>query len=791
MSNNALSNVLPFGERFTPRGADPSADAAKLLPACRDRLVHAIATAFAERLSGAGADLLVMADRATSMEHQQLYFVAMDLLAKRGQELLQQFRSAYVAQFDAGVTALRQGRDLDSLPELGELELIDTDAYERDLAIRKLSARAACNCSQQLTALERRLAALLRLQRIGQEDNPLFPQALFTSMLQACREMDLGEQLPLVLLSQFERQTAAELPKIYNELNRFLSDNAVLPAIPVGLLGPSAGGAAYEVLQDSARPSVRDPGSQVAASGAGAPMPAGGGPQGGIPGGDDVFGQIARALGAVSARGPASAPAPAYGPAQGHPGVPASLGVAQLVEALSSVQRGLVDTRQLPGLGSVQIDPAGSQVLQQLRATPMVSWSHPVDALTIDIVAMLFDVIFNDPDLPAVLRAEIARLQIPVLKVALMDKGFFSNKRHPARRLLDAIAVSGIGRSEKDERRLVAEIKSIVDEVVEGFETDIGIFAVQLERLERFLQQEEEHAKSVATEVVGRLERRDREALAHTRVRPEVERRVNRRRVPNLVADFLNRHWRLVMVRIFLDSGDTGQEWEDAVRAMDDLLWSVEPKQAAEDRRRFLGALPDLLKRLRAGLQAVDMEDAWDPFFSQLIRLHVGAIQREAVSDLPRFEPVSHSSSSSHSSSTTDTTVGRDSGSQDLSPGSAAPTSDDVTAPGPAAVGEAEVSGDPYLRLAQSLEVGAWVELESQRGTRKTLRLNWVSEFRGVYLFTNRQGENALTLAASSLADHLRKGTARVLSHDRLTDRAVAQLLERAKYDAVAQPAGA
>ncbi len=787
MSNNALSNVLPFGERFVPRDGGPSADAAKLLSACRDRLVHAIATAFAEKLSGAGADLLVMADRATSMEHQQLYFVAMDLLAKRGQELLQQFRGAFVAQFDSGAEALRGGRDAGRLPELGELELIDTDDYERDLAIRKLSARAACNCSQQLTALERRLAALLRLPRIAQEDNPLFPQALFTAMLQACAEMDLGEQLPLVLLSQFERQTAPELPKIYNELNRFLAENDVLPAIPVGRLGPSAGDATYDVLQDSVRPSVRDTGPLSTPAGGGQSMQPGGGHPGGLPGADDVFGQIARALTSVSATAHAPSFAPNYGPPQGPSGAPASLGVAQLVEALSSVQRGLVDTRQLPGLGSVRIDPAGSQVLQQLRATPMVSWSHPVDALTIDIVAMLFDVIFNDPDLPAVLRAEIARLQIPVLKVALMDKGFFSNKRHPARRLLDAIASAGIGRSEKDERRLVAEIKSIVDEVVEGFDTDIGIFAAQLERLEQFLQQEEQHAKSVATEVVDRLERRDREALAHTRVRPEVERRVNRRRIPNLVADFLNRHWRLVMVRIFLDSGDTGQEWEDAVRAMDDLLWSVEPKQAAEDRRRFLGALPDLLKRLRAGLQAVDMEDAWDPFFSQLIRLHVGAIQKEAVSDLQRHEP--SSSSSSGSSTVSDSAIRRGGALQDLPSGSAAPTSDEMPAEEPVSGGDAAESGDPYLRLAQSLEVGAWVELESQRGTRKTLRLNWVSEFRGVYLFTNRQGENALTLATSSLADHLRKGTARVLSHDRLTDRAVAQLLERARYDAAAQPA--
>jgi hypothetical protein len=81
------------------------------------------------------------------------------------------------------------------------------------------------------------------------------------------------------------------------------------------------------------------------------------------------------------------------------------------------------------------------------------------------------------------------------------------------------------------------------------------------------------------------------------------------------------------------------------------------------------------------------------------------------------------------------------------------------------------------VTLARSLNVGAWVEFQNFRGTRKTLRLGWVSKYRGVYLFTNRQGDNALTLATTSLAAHLRKGTARVLSQDPLTDRAVAQIL--------------
>jgi hypothetical protein len=459
------------------------------------------------------------------------------------------------------------------------------------------------------------------------------------------------------------------------------------------------------------------------------------------------------------------------------------LGVTQLIQALTSLQRGRADTRDLPGLGSIQIDPAGGQVLRQLRSTPMASWSHPTDALTIDIVALLFDAIFKDADLSAALRAEIAKLQIPVLKVALMDKTFFSNARDPARRLLDGIAGAGIGRDPSEEGRIADKVRAIVDEVVAGFDTDLDIFDRQVKALEDFLQEEESRARSRTSEMVVELEERDRQELARTRVEEEIANRLRQRTVPTLVADFLNRHWSLVLLQAYLQSGEQGEPWGQAVTTMEDLVWSVGPKRRADDRGRLLTTLPGLLKRLRAGLEAAGANDAWDPFFAQLIRLHVAALRNEIQNPAPQAAPSEPREAQRPSAPTTanlrdfrtlaqiDAAAGSPSRSQET-PGAAASP---IPHPLP------NTAADRHLQLAQSLNVGAWVELESDRGTRKTLRLSWVSELRGVYLFTNRQGENALTLAATSLADHLRKGTARVLSQDRITDRAVAQLLGNAE----------
>ncbi|EGV18072.1 DUF1631 domain-containing protein [Thiocapsa marina] len=785
MADTIASSPPPPEMPDVVAGLTPT-DAAALLTGCRDRLAHGLATVFAQHLGGASEDFLGMADRATSLEQQQLYFSAMDFLDNRGQQLLQQFRSAYVACFDASVAALQSKESATVMHETDELRLVDTDDFERDLAIGKLSARAACNCSQQLTGLDRRLAALLHVPRISQDDNPLYPRTVFSAMLQALNDLDVREQLALILLHEFERQTSVELPGVYADLNRFLVQSGVLPTIPLagplsaprseppdqpgGGVGGMSGWAGFEPSEDSGllaqeEQGVADQGGRNETRMDSERLPR--------LANDDVFGQLARAIQTAS-RGRIARTQPAPGAAKGGPKpggqeTPA-FGLTQLIDALNALQRGFTDFRQIPGLKSANIDPRRGDVLQQIRAAPMMMWSRPLDAMTIDIVARLFDAIFNDPELSATVRAELAKLQIPVLKVALVDKSFFSDRRHPARRLLDVVASSGIGRNEKDEPRLVDKVREIVDAVVDGFDADLNVFAVQTYKLEEFLREEEEHAQSKSQRVFDQLEQRDRQEIAASRVGEELATRTTDSVLPVLVASFFDRFWRRVLVDVFVRFGDSGEPWREALATMDDLIWSVKPKDTAQERSRLLTALPDLLKRLRRGLETVHLEEAWDPFFDRLIRLHMGALHKEPPPE-QTSDPMFNQDAFATSAPELLQTAGAASApefAEDMAQGEdSTPTSDETGPP------------DQYLLLARSLEVGDWVEFQSFRGTRKTLRLGWVSKYRGVYLFTNRQGDNALTLATTSLAGHLRKGTARVLSQDPLTDRAVAQVLEQ------------
>ena len=70
-------------------------------------------------------------------------------------------------------------------------------------------------------------------------------------------------------------------------------------------------------------------------------------------------------------------------------------------------------------------------VLRDLQESPLGSRATQIESMTIEMVAMLFDFVFETRDLPDGIKALLARLQMPVLKAAMLDGAFFAKKQHP------------------------------------------------------------------------------------------------------------------------------------------------------------------------------------------------------------------------------------------------------------------------------------------------------------------------------------------------------------------------
>ena len=115
------------------------------------------------------------------------------------------------------------------------------------------------------------------------------------------------------------------------------------------------------------------------------------------------------------------------------------------------------------------------------------------DEDVINLIAMLFECILDDRNLPDSLKALIGRLQIPMLKVAVLDKSFFSRSSHPARRLLNEIAKAAMGWGDCDDHErdsLYVRIEQVVQRLLNDFVDDPAIFSELLADFLAFTQEE-------------------------------------------------------------------------------------------------------------------------------------------------------------------------------------------------------------------------------------------------------------------------------------------------------------
>jgi hypothetical protein len=412
-------------------------------------------------------------------------------------------------------------------------------------------------------------------------------------------------------------------------------------------------------------------------------------------------------------------------------------------------------------------------VLRDLQESPLGQKANQLEAMTIEMVAMLFDFIFETRDLPDGIKALLARLQIPVLKVAMLDGAFFAKKTHPSRLLVNALAGAGLGWSPTmgQDDPLYRTIERIVHRVIDGFGDNLGIFDELRAELDAFLAAEEQSAEANFATTAEAINEDDRKDLAGVVAKSEIERRVESYPIPHFLADFLRRKWLGTLEGIYLREGEDSDAWSSSVATLEDLVWSVQPKKTPEDRKHLIALLPSLLKRLAAGVPAA----RWEPgeresFMANLVEAHAAAVK-------PALATVASPTAVVAEAAKAEAEAAKASGdAEKAARAEALAAAMAPAAPAPLDTGPA-VLDDEYLEIAHSMVRGMWVEFEDEDGQLSFAKLAWISPLRGNYLFTNRQGQRAVSMTADALAGLFRGNRARLVEAEPLIDRAFTSVI--------------
>ena len=741
-------NVVDLG-----RGGPARPGAAGILERIAGIGQRRLAAALEETLDTADDVLFDVADKAQQEATRQVYMAAMRDVRLQRRRLLAGFRSALEEDWQAFV----DGDDRAAGSGGGAaLELVEKDSLEEEVAIRNMAARAGRHSLQALYLLARRLEVLTGRHGLDGSEHPLHPAAVGDAFRRALDGLELLLEVKLVIYKLFERGVMNGLAALYDDLNEDLVRSGVLPD-----------------LRPEAR---RQPVSTTAA--AAAPGLAGGV----SPGAAGAPAAAAVPAAGVIAAGPACGPAGQYAdPDSGDPsGAPPDARPGERVPAgawIAAVPRG---APLMASLLDLQIrgaapDPAagyGPRALGagliELAGRSRQDAPARVDAgNAIRLVSLIFEYILDDRDLPALARGLLLRLQIPYVRLALMEPQLLEHRDHAARVLLNemARALGQAGEEEPGEVSRMAE--RICNRILHEFDTDPSIFQLALEEFRRELEHWQQRASTLEERARRTAEGRERLALARQRVDAWIEAWSRRPETPRLVVEFLDQHWRQTLLVVMHRHGEDSREWQRHVATIDGLLWSLRPKRRKAEIRRLVAILPGLLGRLRLGLDLASVHpQVIAVFFRELSRLHVqaanGGLDRDWLEQQvcrwgdPDEVPDPHAPE----------------------PVAAEPVATEIATPpppAPAAAGDTAGTGgaeSPALQRIRALEPETWMELELEgRITRG--KLSWRSPVSGTCLLVDARGARLISESQEALAARLEAGTLRILEEAPIFDRAV------------------
>lgn len=713
--NSVVVNLNQF-ERT--RRAQVSAETLSILHGCRDLLIEGATRVLTRQSEAMENTLLAMADRSPLLETRNSYYSAQGILNTRTNELLSACKDAYCQTFND----FSHNREKPAGGELFELSLLDDQDFEITLVIDKATSRLRYNCAEELVALDARIAHLLGRSNLSENDSPLGPRVLCEALLDGISRMQIEQNVRIVLLNQFDLALTTELAHIYQSINRFLIDRGILADLKVGAKGRAQG----------------TPPNSAGTAGPAAAMQ-------GQMGGDmfKLFEQLAHSGSTAGGTG----------------GAPAGLAGFSLLDSLGQLQSGAM---MLPGGARFELpllEAATIQnVLRSLQQSPVMQSASPLDAVLVDAVAMLFDVVFEDAAIPDHLKTQIARLQIPVLKAAMLDRNFFSQSNHPVRRMLDAIATLAVHLpdNEAGNARLEA-ISQVVSRVLDSFEKDITVFdsaAVELEAMGSQLEETlEEIVDASLQQDIAQIRQSERAELAPVIVHDFINRALKEQPVVDALREFLRRDWAQLLTLDYVNEGEQGAHFNSHVETMRELVWSVQPKADMDARLMLVRILPGLLKRLREGVAEIDLpQKLSDRFFATLVILHANAVRPNAQPvPLPNITPEEI---------------------EELTP---APAAAEAATSAP----ETEAPGveDEFTLRARALSKGDWVEFHYDDGTFRWARLGWASTIKNTYLFSDQDGMNSFSISQLRLADKLRRGEAVLVERKSITESAFGKLM--------------
>jgi hypothetical protein len=691
---------------------------------------------------------------------------------QRIRDLVADMRQRGAAWHQGMVAALQDALHAGASPTAGagakkpaakkNLSLVDDVTIEREITTSRLALAIMDRAGSEFNDLRARVTLLERREELDVND-ALRAHVLARIVVDAWAEAGLPDATLRDVQPVLNEELSTLTQEAYHEANSMLVENRVLAEIDLRPLIRRTRGAAVSgyagVVSEETRLMTR---SGAPPAGAAATSEAA----------DNATAVLQRLNRMIERQVPAFAETTNVGTRTVSPALSQAIGHAQ-----QGVQRRL-QASEGRDANAPTVSPALLEELQARKQALKRAAETPAERATIEIVALLFQSILTEERIPPALRVWFARLQMPVLRVAVGEPDFFATIDHPARRLIDRMGACVMGFESSAAAiagALEGEIKRVV-QVVEAYpDTGRRVFQTVLTEFERFLEnyfKSENEATKKGVSLAQQVEQRETLAIQYT---IELRKLLNEVPVQEGVRQFLFQVWADVMAITALRNGAHSDATKATRAAAVDLVWSAGAKVTREERAEVIRKLPPLLKKLRDGMESAGVSgEKRDEHIRALNESLAAAFSAKAAAIPPeRFEELRERLEALEE-------MLPDAGDVQLDETLMLDLSgDDSNAM--EVVGEGGSMPTPaMLSWAKELQVGSWYMLEYGEKTM-AVQLAWQGARRHLTLFVTTAGR-CLLFEQNRLASYLQAGLLLPAQEEALTVRATRTAL--AKIDA-------
>ncbi|MBA55426.1 MAG: hypothetical protein CMK89_13305 [Pseudomonadales bacterium] len=702
-----------------------------------------------------------LAEHAPTNNEQNQYFEAMRELRLHARDVDNQLRKELAYHFD-----LLENKRKDETPDKSDdgLTLVDKERMEVDVALTNIRNKIKTTYPELLLQFSRRLNRYLETDWINEANNPLGSDTLVNAFSCAIEKLEMPLKVRLIVLKHFERQIVNNLGPILLDADQVLAAEGIEAGDGKTTKKPTP------PLTDQAQPSPGQTAAEKAIENLLPPL------QDALRNQYETivpFEQV-QALMANFYRESLNNRLFAVKQGQNAP----ELKRQDLFGVLNRLQTAERDSLADEDPANNDHDHQDVRLLleHQLAHTVRQQGARKLnqdDDDVINLVSMIFESILDDDNIPPEVALLLGRLQIPMIKIALADKHLFSNAHHPARRLLKQMSEAAIGWEKESVLQrdlLMEEIRNVVTRILNEFDEDnLFLFSELEQSFNRFLEEETRKASTIEKRVLETAQGQAKMEQARNTINQLIGDRMQGKTLPSVVIDMVDGPWRVLMLQKLMRHGRDSDEWKHCLRTVDDLIWSIQPANAAADRPRWVKLIPGLLKEICSGLESIKHPGLEvDKFLSALWEIHGQILETPPDQQLPNSRKVDH-------------TITEPKGSQAEKERLRAMQRKELL--------------DPKNRVLANLrkellimKEGQWIEIHTPEGKLRRCKLAWRDTSSDLYIFVSRRGNKVLETNLDSMIRMASTAELRLLENVSMWDRALANVMGRLKKASELQP---